>query len=224
MDEYLQLPYNITFDGGVFLEGNSIQDNFRSTIEKGIKIVRQPRSAMEEFKSEDISVNNLIRNYVALLAVIPLIGCIIGGLFGGFGLGVATGVFGFITNLISVFIFGFVIDFLAPSFSSKQSRDQATKLAACVATPSLLAGILYAIPPLAPLIFLASLYGLYILYLGIPIFMETPHERTLIYAIVAIVANLIIYVIFGAIVGAIIGAIFFGSMISSGAMSGGFGL
>ena len=205
------------------MDGNSIQDDLRSTIEKGIKIVREPRTAMEEFKAEDIGVNDLIMKYVAFLAIIPLIGSIIGGLFTSFGLGVATGVIGFIMNIISVVIFGFVIDFLASSFSSKQNRDQATKLAACVATPSLLAGILYAIPPLSPLILLAALYGLYILYLGIPIFMETPQQQVLIYAIVAIVANLILYAIFGAIVAGIIGALFVGSMIGSGAMSGGYG-
>ncbi|MDY6930341.1 MAG: Yip1 family protein [Halobacteriota archaeon] len=205
------------------MDANSIQDDLRSTIKKGIKIVREPRTAMEEFKAEDIGVNDLIMKYVAFLAIIPLIGSIIGGLFTSFGLGVATGVIGFIMNIISVVIFGFVIDFLASSFSSKQNRDQATKLAACVATPSLLAGILYAIPPLSPLILLAALYGLYILYLGIPIFMETPQQQVLIYTIVAIVANLILYAIFGAIVAGIIGALFVGSMIGSGTMPGGYG-
>ncbi len=67
-----------------------------------------------------------------------------------------------------------------------QDQTQAMKLVAYASTLGLLAGILYIIPPLAILVFLASLYGLYILYLGIPVFMETPEDKRLIYLIVSI--------------------------------------
>jgi hypothetical protein len=66
-----------------------------------------------------------------------------------------------------------------------------------------IAGILYIIPPLAILVFLASLYGLYILYLGIPVFMETPEDKRLIYVIVSIVVYIIIMGIIGWITSAI---------------------
>ena len=50
---------------------------------------------------------------------------------------------------------------------------------------------------------LFALYGFYILYLGVPILMETPQDKVLTYTIVTIIAMLVIYAVIGAITAAI---------------------
>ncbi len=73
-------------------------------------------------------------------------------------------------------------------------------------TPYFVAGVLYIFPVLSILVFLASLYGLYILYLGLPVMMETPKEKAIGYLIVAIIVMLIVNLNVGAIAGAVIAA------------------
>jgi hypothetical protein len=67
-----------------------------------------------------------------------------------------------------------------------------------------LAGILYIMPILFPLVLLVSLYGIYILYLGLPIMMETPKDKVLGYLIVTLLVAFLINIIVGFIVNAIV--------------------
>jgi len=52
-------------------------------------------------------------------------------------------------------------------------------------------------------VLIASLYGIYLLYLGLPLMMDTPKEKALGYVIVVVVVTFIINFAIGAIVGAI---------------------
>ncbi|MDF2957999.1 MAG: hypothetical protein OD814_001621 [Candidatus Alkanophagales archaeon MCA70_species_1] len=119
------------------------------------------------------------------------------------GTAVGIGILQYALSIIGVIIFAYILNALAPSFSSEQNLMQAMKLAAYAATPGLLAGILYALPTLSILVFLISLYGLYILYLGLPVLMNTPEDKQIIYLIVAIVVYIIIMVVIGAVVSAV---------------------
>jgi hypothetical protein len=78
------------------------------------------------------------------------------------------------------------------------------KVAAYTYTPFFVAGILYLIPSLTPLVIIAGLYGLYLLYLGLPIVMGTPKEKSLAYTIVIIVTIILIYIIVASISTAIL--------------------
>ncbi|OPX96844.1 MAG: hypothetical protein A4E60_03409 [Syntrophorhabdus sp. PtaB.Bin047] len=48
------------------------------------------------------------------------------------------------------------------------------------------------IPALGMITFLASLYGLYLLYTGLPVLMETPKEKTLGYFVVVIIVSIVV--------------------------------
>ena len=63
-------------------------------------------------------------------------------------------------------------------------------LAAFVYTPVFLIGILSIIPVLGYLSILGLLYGLYILYLGLPILQNTPKDKTVIYTIAVLVVSI----------------------------------
>lgn len=51
------------------------------------------------------------------------------------------------------------------------------------------------IPMLGILTVLASLYGLYILYVGLPVLMDTPREKTLGYFVVIIIVSIVVSII-----------------------------
>jgi MFS family permease len=184
-------------------------------VNKAKDITLKPKESLESLKDEKITKENLLI-YLGIVSVPTLIGNIIGfGLVGlTFGLGslvtfplgwaVAFGVVWFIAVIISIIIFGYVFNMLASSFSSEQNLMQSMKLVAYAATPSLLAGIFNIFPLLGRfLVFIAALYGIYILYLGLPMFMKTPQDKCVVYLIVGI----IIYVVIMAVISFLISGV-----------------
>jgi uncharacterized membrane protein len=55
------------------------------------------------------------------------------------------------------------------------------------------AGILSIVPALGVLGFVGSLYGLYLMYLGLPHIMKTPQDKVVGYLVVSIIAVIAIY-------------------------------
>jgi hypothetical protein len=69
--------------------------------------------------------------------------------------------------------------------------------------PGWVAGVLNIVPDLGFLVILASLYGLYVLYLGFATpMMETPKEKVMGYFVVCIVVAVVLMAVAGLIVGA----------------------
>jgi hypothetical protein len=179
-------------------------------IDRAISILKNPLAELNKVKSEQLSKDYLIKQYIAILAIIPAVAYIIGMGFVGINIGfgsfkpplgtvIVGGILMYILNIAGFYVTSLVINALAPNFASKQSENQAMKLAAYSVTPVLLGGVFNIIPMLGVIGLLFSLYGLYILYLGVPILMETPQDKALTYTIVIIVAMLVIYVVIGAI-------------------------
>ena len=183
-------------------------------IDRAISIVKNPQAELNKVKSEQIGKDYLIKQYIAILAIIPAVAYIIGMGFIGINIGfgsfklpletaVVGGVMTYILSIAGFYVTSIVINTLAPNFASKQNEIQAMKLAAYSFTPVLLGGVFNIIPMLGIIGLLFSLYGLYILYLGVPLLMETPQDKALTYTIVIIVAMVIIYAVMGAITSSI---------------------
>ncbi|MBU4339382.1 MAG: YIP1 family protein [Euryarchaeota archaeon] len=179
-------------------------------IDRAVRIVQNPQVELNKVKSEKISKEYLIKQYIAILAIIPAVAYIIGWGFIGMGwfgrsieAAVVGGILTYILSIAGFYVTGLVINALAPNFTSKQNEIQAMKLAAYSYTPMLLGGIFNIIPALGIIGLLFALYGLYILYLGIPVLMETPADKALTYTIVIIVAMMVIYLVMGSIIAAI---------------------
>lgn len=182
-------------------------DQIKGTLNNAIALVRNPVGYMTQNKDQTISVNSLMINYVAILALIPLIGRVIGDLIfyskGKDALGYAIGgsILAFFLDIIAVFVIGWVIMWLAPRFKTSTNQARATMLAAFVYTPVLLIGILNIYPILGYLALLGLLYGLYILYRGLPILLNTPADQTLMYVIAILVVSFIIEIVIALIIG-----------------------
>lgn len=146
-------------------------------INKVKKILLQPKTAWLEIGEESITWEKMIISYIIPLTLIGAIASFI-----GYGLiGASMGSFGFSASIswgigqairfmvgaiLGIFVSGFIISMLAPSFNTQVSLHDGVKLVGYAYTPFLVAGIVYILPVLSPIIFLAGLYSLYQLFLG----------------------------------------------------------
>lgn len=105
-------------------------------------------------------------------------------------IGAAVGV---VFTVIFCFVIAFIINALAPTFGGRADMNQALKTAVYSYTPALAAGLTRVIPVLGGLVvFVASLYSLYVLYLGLPVTMKSPKDKAPGYTIVIVIAAIII--------------------------------
>ena len=182
-------------------------------------IITKPKDEWVKIKEEPSNITTLFTSYAIILAAIPALASFIGRAFVGYsapfvgwirwGIGRALiyAIFSYILSLLGVYVIGLIIYFLAPSFSSKKDNIQAMKLAVYSMTPAWVAGVLNIIPLLGFLVIIASLYGLYLLYLGLntPL-LDTPKDKVLTYFIVIVVVSIVVLVILGVILGSIFAA------------------
>ena len=176
-------------------------------------ILLKPREEWPRIKAEPTTIAQLFKSYVLILAAIPagfqFLGNILVGsrlpLVGVFrwpiGRALGYAVLSYILSIVAVYVFALIVNELAPTFSSTKNMTHALKLAAYSMTPGWLAGILTIVPGLWALSVVASLYGLYILYLGFEApMMETPKDKIPGYMALSIVTVVVLYVVFNWIV------------------------
>lgn len=179
---------------------------------KGILI--SPATEWEKIEREPASIGGLFTGYVCLLAAIPAIAGLIGGqVFGigvpglsfkpGLGAAISLAVVGYLGSLIMTAVLGLVIDGLAPSFGAEKNRVQAFKVAAYSGTAGWVAGVFQVLPMLGILALLGSLYGCYLLYLGLPRVMKAPAEKATGYAVVTIIVAIVVSIVIGVVTTAI---------------------
>ncbi len=185
-------------------------------VERVKAIILSPNSEWPVIAREPDDVQGLFKNYVAILAAIPAVCGFIGGaLVGvsvtgvgtfrvGIGAALVSAIAGYVLAFVGVYVLALIVDALAPSFGGSKGMGNALKLVAYSATPSWLCGIFAVIPPLSFLAIL-GLYSLYLFYVGLPVLMKSPQEKTLVYAIAALVLGIVISVIIGAIQARLIG-------------------
>lgn len=185
-------------------------------VDRAQKILMQPKQEWYVIQQEPTLPAQLYPSYIIPLAAIGPVARVIGLML--FGLSVFVGpltgllpyaivsaVLLFAMDLASVYVMALIIDALAPSFSGQKHFYQAFKVAAYCKTPAWLGGIFYLIPSLGILGALLGLYSIYLLYLGLPVLMQTPPDKAIGYTVVVIIVAIVIAVIMGAIVAAVAG-------------------
>jgi len=179
-------------------------------IERVKGILLKPQSTWQEIKTETTTIKNLYTSYAGILAIIPPLASLIGMSLIGvsflgmtyrtpFGSGLVYAIVQYILSLIGLYVLSMIINMLAPHFASRQDMVSAMKVAVYSYTPSWIASILFIIPALSPIAMILSLYSLYLIYVGLPILMETPKEKTLVYFIVVIIVSLLVFFLVGMI-------------------------
>ncbi len=165
-------------------------------------ILLKPREAWPEIRDEGSTLPDLFVSYAAPLAAVPALAGFIGTSVVGIPLlasryraplleGLGSAVVYYMLALAAVALIAIIIYLLAPYFGSQKDFSRALRLTVFSATPWWMSGALLVIPSLSPLATLLSLYGLYLLYVGLPALMGTPRAKALPYVVLIAVAGVI---------------------------------
>jgi Yip1 domain len=170
-------------------------------VERVKAILLTPKTEWPVIAREPGDVAYLFKNYVAILAAIPAVCGLIGAVIAGAPIGAALllAILRYLLTFVIVYVVALIVDALAPTFGSQKSMDNALKLTVYSATPVWVAGIFLLIPSLSFLTFIASLYGLYLMWLGLPPLMKTPEDKSVLYVVAVFVALIVVSLIIGAI-------------------------
>jgi Yip1 domain len=186
-----------------------------NTFERAKNIIASPNREWDAIAVEQPNTSQIIVNYVLLLAALAAVAAFIGYSFIGFNYGIfgrlastEWGIYYALNVLVGavagVFISAFVIDALAPSFGSEKNMGRSIQLVAYSYTPAWIGAILSIYPPIAIIGALAGLYGLYLLYIGMPKLKKTPADKHAGYFIVSLVTLIVVYFIIGLIMSKIV--------------------
>ena len=175
-------------------------------VERVKGIILSPKTEWPVIAGEPGDAGYLFTNYVAILAAIPAVCGFIGSVIvGGPIVGaLLVAVIHYVLAFVNVYIVALIVNLLAPTFNSQKSFASALKVTVYSYTPSWLAGVFLLIPGLRFLTIL-GLYGLYLLWLGLPPVMKTPPEKAIWYTIVIVVCAIVVAIVLGAVITAIIG-------------------
>jgi hypothetical protein len=196
-------------------------------VQRAKNICLTPATEWPVIAQEPATTGGLITGYAAPLAAVGAVAGFIGTALIGttlpfvghyrtpFTWALVGAIYGFGMALVSVFVLSLIIDALAPTFGAQKNQIQALKLAVYAYTPAWIAGVLNIVPLLGILVLFASLYCIYLMYLGITPLMKAPQDKALPYTAVVIVCAIVLMIIIGAIGGLFLGA---GAM-TTGALS-----
>lgn len=171
-------------------------------VERAKAITLNPAATWPVIEAEKHDTKSLFVPYLLILAAIPAVAGFIGmslvGM-GGFGFnfrmpiasGLAMMITTYVLSIIMTFGMGWLASALAPTFGGKSDLVQGLKLAVFGGTPMMLAGIFNILPALSLIGLLVALYSLYVMYLGLPVLMKNPKEKTIAYMVVLIIASIV---------------------------------
>jgi uncharacterized membrane protein len=181
-------------------------------------ILLTPKTEWPAIEAEPTPTGTLVSSYVIPLAAIGAVAGFIGGslvgttvpFLGTYRVPIMTGLVGgvltFCFAILGVFILAFIINALAPTFGAQKDSHKAFKVAVYSYTPAWIAGALQILPALAILGIIAALYGLYLLYLGLPALMKAPQDKAIPYTAVVVVCAIVLSIVLTGIGGLLIGA------------------
>jgi hypothetical protein len=182
-------------------------------------ILLSPKTEWPIIEAEPATVGGIFTGYVIWLAAIGPICSILGQmLFPVRVLGlviarnptviVGTAVLSYVFALIGVYVVALIVNALAPTFNGVKNPVSALKVVAYSYTAAWVASVVQIIPMLGILVFLAMLYGFYLMYLGLPVLMKSPADKSGVYVVVTIVAAIVVYIVVGIITAALAAAFF----------------
>ncbi len=169
-------------------------------VERARAIVVNPGPTWVTIEQEATDWQKLYVPYMVILALIPPVSRFLGWNVMGFGsYGFRTSIFGglsamvsqYVMTLVMVFVWGWIVSQLATTFGGQANLMNGVKLTVYGSTPVMLAGVFHLIPGLWSISLLVSLYALYVVYLGLPVLMKNPPEKSVPYLAVVAVACIV---------------------------------
>ncbi|HVQ07704.1 MAG TPA: YIP1 family protein [Allosphingosinicella sp.] len=178
-------------------------------------ILMKPNEEWGVIDAEPSTIASIFTTYVLILAAIGPIAIVIGQQLIGINYGgitwkpsitysIGTAVITYVLSLVVVYVAALIIDALAPNFNGTKDPVKAFKVSAYTATAGWVAAIFNIIPMLGILALLGSLYGLYLLFLGLPRLMRVPADKAVAYTLVVILIQIVLYVVVALVVGVLV--------------------
>lgn len=175
------------------------------------RILVAPEAEWAVIEKEPGTPAHLFPSYVAYLAAIPPVAGFIGSTIIGVAVpGVGTirtplfagllgAVIAYLLSFAVVYAVAVLIDQLAPRFGGTKDFPNALKATVYSSTPYWLAGIFYVMAGLRFVASVAALYGIYLLWTGLPRLMRVPSDRTPAYVATAAAVAFAIMLVIGVI-------------------------
>ena len=185
-------------------------------VERARTVLFEPRAMFKEVESEFTKPGAIWGRYILPLAAIGPIAGAIGRLVFGKRIALTTltgsvsisdavtwAVISYVLALVAVFVLALaavfalsqVISLLAPGFGGQKNDVQALKVAAYASTPMWLSGFFSIYARLVMVGVIVSAYSLYLLFVGLPILMKVPQDRSMGYTAVVIIAAVVIFLL-----------------------------
>jgi hypothetical protein len=146
-------------------------------------ICLRPKQEWDVIAGETTSAADLLKNYALPLVAIDAVAAFIGRTFVGRYVPIGSGLIGAALaiglSLAAVYAVAMFIDAFAPKFGGERSMPQALKVAVYSATPVWVAGVLTVVPSFGAVVWLAFVYSIYTLFLGLQKLMRSPAEKVL---------------------------------------------
>lgn len=184
-------------------------------IERVKGMILSPATEWQAVAAEPATIQGLYTGYNVPLAAIGPVASFIGLTLFGMSIPFAGAmrltttavlsqtIVSFLFGLVVVFLVALLINALAPKFGGESNQIQALKVAGYSSTPAWVAGVLNLVPALSPLVLFASLYSIYVLYLGLQSVMKAPKEKAIGYTVAVIIVAIVLGMVVGAVVGRI---------------------
>ena len=181
---------------------------------KGILLT--PETEWPVIEQEPGTPAYLFSNYVVYLAAIPAIAGFIGASIFGVSVpsigiirvplfaGLLAAVIGYVLSFAVVYVVAILVDQFAPRFGGIKDFANALKVTVYSFTPYWVAGVFQLIAGLRFVGHVVALFGIYLLWLGLPRLMKVPAEKALTYVAVVAACGIAIELVIGMIVGMLI--------------------
>jgi hypothetical protein len=208
-----------------------------SIVQRAKNIIMKPSDEWNVIASEPATIGGLFTGYATPLALIPMVSTILfNGLLGisaadmmGFGSGMpldlmaiaGMAILSFIVSLVSLFVMGTLVKLVSPSFNGTSDKVQAMKLMTYASTPSWVVALVSWIPFLGAVLgFAATVYVVYLIYLGLNPVLGVPKEKIAGFTVVIVLIYVVLVLIMSSIVAGLLYSTFFGNPMMGGGISG----
>jgi len=191
--------------------------NLNEVVDRAQRVLAAPREVWPAIKEDGEAPFEVYRTYLVFLAIIPAVARFIGESMVGYvvpfeskilyvpiGLGLLTMLLRYALILAGVYLAATLIAGIAPRFKSQHSVNAALKLVVYSGTAGWLASGLYVIPRLGDLSVFGYLYSAYLLYIGLPVMLETPEEKAPTFAVLSLAIILVLMIVASLIINAVL--------------------
>ncbi len=168
--------------------------DFNKILKRVMDLITKPVETMQIIRDEAETIKGLFVNYALVLAAIPAVAGLLGLLIYGmpFGLSITVAISYYIAFLVSSALLGVLIDALAPQFGSQKDMVASFKVALYSFTAVWVSAVIMLLPDLKFVFYVASLYSVYLCYLGLIHIKRVAQDKLIPYLAISAVATAIL--------------------------------